>query len=129
MTGTASKLGKLLQYCAKHTRKSAIPIVLIGLFKNKNTSNTQSSTPLAKTTDFVKNNAGILAFSAWATLLLDEGLASIKGNKLVKKVLTPELAKKVMKGNRAAFATYLIYALSTALGISLGIKVKDSIAK
>lgn len=70
-----------------------------------------------------------MTFATFIPTLLEEGLASIKGNNFAKKVLSPELAKKVSKTNALGFSTYLGLATLSSLGIYLGTKVKDAIAK
>ena len=77
--------------------------------------------------DFIKENAGKLTFALNIPILLEEGMATMKGNKLAKSVLSPQLAKKVAKTNRLGFATYLCLAVGSGVGVYLATKVRDAI--
>lgn len=121
-------IGKVLQKCRPLTIL-ALPIALIALFKTKKAPDEKPNGILDKTTDFIKNNAGKLTFLSFAPMLLEEGLASVKGLKFAKEVLNPELVAKVAKTNKFAYLTYLGLALASSAGIYLGAKTKDAIAK
>ena len=84
---------------------------------------------LEKSAGFVKKNAGKLTFATFLPTLIEEGMATIKGNKLAKEALKdmPELLKKVKKTNLLGYSTYLAMATLTALGATAAVKVKDSI--
>ena len=79
-----------------------------------------------KFNNFLRNNAGKLAFIASLPMLIEEGMATQKGNKFAKKLLSPELANRVLKSNKFAYCTYLISAIFGALGAMLAVKVKDN---
>lgn len=127
MNANLSKVGKILQKC-RYAALLTIPIALIALWKTKKVPNEKPKNTLDKTTTFIKDNAGKLTFAAMLPILAEEGLATLKGNSLAKKLLSPELAKKVAKTNALGFTTYLLAAVLSGLGIYLGVKVKDSIA-
>jgi len=122
-----SKIGKVLQKCRGLTIL-ALPISMIALWKTKRAPNQEPNSTAGKTTTFIKENAGKLTLATFIPMLLEEGLASIKGNNFAKKVLNPELAKKVSKTNALGFSTYIGLAALSSLGIYLGTKVKDAIA-
>lgn len=122
------KIGKVMQKCRGLAMLSA-PISLIALWKTKKAPNEEPKSNTGKVTTFIKENAGKLTFITFLPILLDEGLASIKGGKFATKLLSPELAKKVSKSNALGFSTYLGLATLSSLGIYLGTKVKDAIAK
>lgn len=123
-----SKIGSVLQKC-RNINALGIPIALIALFKTKKAPNQEPSGGADKVTTFVKENAGKLTFATFLPMLIEEGMASIKGQKFAQKVLSPELVKKVTKTNALGFASYLGIAAFTSLGVYLGVKVKDAIAK
>lgn len=123
-----STIGKMLQKC-RGLIILALPIGMIALWKTKKAPNQEPKSTTDKTTTFIKENAGKLTFATFIPRLLEEGLASIKGNNFAKKVLSPELAKKVSKTNALGFSTYIGFAALSSLGIYLGTKVKDAIAK
>ncbi len=115
--------------------KSLAPLVLlIGLAnKRKTTDKTnENDSKIQKTKDFVKRNAGKLAFLTYAPMVLEEGLASLRGENVARKLvksgdLSKELFKKVKLTNACGFATYVLGAISVALATKLAIKVKDDI--
>ena len=127
MNANLSKFGKVLQKCRPLTLL-AIPISLIALLKTKKAPDEQPKNKLDKATTFIKNNAGKLTFAAFLPAILEEGLASLKGNKFAKQLLSPDLAKKVAKTNALGFTSYLLAATLSAVGLYAGVKVKDAIA-
>jgi len=127
MNANLSKFGKILQKCRPMVLLT-LPITMIALFKTKKAPGEEPKNGIDKTTTFIKNNAGKLAFATFLPMLLEEGLATLKGNKFAKQLLSPELAKKVAKTNALGFSTYLLMATLSGFGIYLGTKVKDSIA-
>lgn len=103
-------------------------IALFGTFtKNSKPEVGKELSKDEKTKNFIRDNAGKLAFLSMVPILFEEALATIKGQKLANKVLSPELARKVGKGNRFAYLTYLAQAVFSALGAYSAVKVKDSI--
>ncbi len=123
-------LGKLLRGM-KHplVKKIAIATALLGvLLPPSKKEDEQNSSVLGKTGKFLKDNC--VAISALATVpgLLEEGLASIKGAQIAKKVLTPDKVKMVNKLNGKAFVTYLIGATLLPLGVYAAKKVRDALA-
>ena len=122
-----SKFGKILQKCRPMTLLVA-PIAMIALFKTKKAQGEKPKNAVDKVTTFIKENAGKLTFAAFLPMLAEEGLATLKGNKFAKQLLSPELAKKVAKTNAFGFSTYLLMAALSGLGIFAGTKVKDAIA-
>ena len=121
-----SKIGKLLQK-TRGLSVLAIPIALIAFLKVNKNSDGKPKRTWDKITDFIKNNAGKLTFLTFAPVLIEEAMASIKGNGFAKKVLSPELAEKVAKSNKIAYITYLGLALTSSIGIYIGVKAKDAI--
>ena len=55
----------------------------------------------------------VLTFATFLPIIIEEGVATLKGNKYAKRFLSPELAKKISHSSTGAY---------------LGTKVKDSIA-
>ena len=127
MNFNTSKIGKLLQK-GRLLGLLALPIGLIALWKTKDTSDEKTNSIVDKSTDFVKDNAGKLTFATFLPTLIEEGMASIKGNKLAKNILKPQLASKVAKCNGIAYLTYLTAAVMAGLGMWAAVSVKDKIA-
>jgi hypothetical protein len=85
--------------------------------------------PIDRVKVFLKENAGKLCALAYAPIVAEEALASIKGNKLAAQTLTKELAKKVKMNNFWALGTYIAAGIATGLGAMLAVKTKDQIQK
>lgn len=103
-------------------------IIIIALFaktKNKKRKNNIFN----KITHFIKYNAGKIILLAMAPTLIEEAMASIRAKRFARKYLTPQLAQKVVRGNRFGYSTYLLTALTLSLGTAAAVKVEDLIAK
>lgn len=127
MNANLSHVGKALQKC-RALSYLAIPIALIALYKTKKAEGEEPKNKFDKVTTFIKNNAGKLTFAAFLPTVIEEGLATLKGNKIAKQLLSPDLAKKVAKTNTIGFLSYVSLAAFSGLGVYLGVKVKDLIA-
>lgn len=127
LNANMSKIGKILQK-TRGLQMLSLPILLVALFKTKKAPDEKPKNGLDKATTFIKNNAGKLTFAAFLPALLEEGLATMKGNKIAKEALSSDLAKKVAKSNMWGFSTYLLLASLSAVGVWAANKVKDKIA-
>ena len=128
LNANKGKLSKILQNCRPLALLS-IPIMLIAVLKTKKTEDEKPKNKIDKATTFIKENAGILSFSAFIPTLLEEGLATIKGNKLAKEFLDSGSAKKIAKANGLAYLTYFGTAVGYGIGATLATKIKDAITK
>lgn len=89
--------------------KVLAPVALaVGVLKAKKSEGEKSDTILDKEIDFIKDNCVEIAAISQAPLLLEEGLASIKGAKLAKKVLSPDRVKAINIANWKGWLTYFI---------------------
>ncbi len=127
LNANCSKFGKILQK-SRAASMLVLPILLISLLKTKKAEGEQPKNKLDKAGDFIKNNAGKLAFASFLPVIAEESLATIKGLGLAKKTLSPDLVKKIAKTNVLGLLTYVSLALFTSIGITLGVKLKDKIA-
>lgn len=123
--GTASKVLQKLR-CSNIL---TFPILMLAILKNRKNDGEKPEGAADKAATFVKDNAGKLAFAAWLPLLLEEGIATGKGNALAKKVLSPELAKKAAKSNAFAYATYIIGAAAEVIGVLAAKTIRDKIVQ
>ena len=126
MNAHMSTIGKML----KKGRAAALlgtPIFWVALFKDKKAPDEKPKNTLDKITTFIKDHAGILTSVLFIPTILEEGLATHKGNSFAKKLLSPDLAKKVKKLNGFGLATYIVTAIACGLGVHFGKKVRDSI--
>ncbi len=122
MNKNVGVFGKLLEKSRSLSLLTG-PIALIGIYKSNKKEGEKPKGPVDKVTTFIKDNAGKLTFLTLLPIVLEEGLASKKGNDYAKKLLDPSLAKKVAKANKYGFMTYLtllaIFPTSIALGKKL----------
>lgn len=109
-------------------------VLLVSLMNKRKTTDEkeQNDSIFQKTGDFIKRNAGKLAFLSFVPTLAEEGIASLKGQNIAKELtkdgtLTKELFKKIQATNAFGFSTYTLSALATALSIKFAIAVKDKI--
>ena len=129
LNATGSKAIKALAI-GRHITRLFVPLILaVGLLKPKKKDGQESNGVIDKATTFIKNNAGKLTFAALIPTLAEEGLASIRGGQIAKKVLGPKLLKQVNKHNFFAWTTYLAGALVTSGSVALAVKIRDAIAE
>lgn len=123
-----SKFGKFLQKCRPVALFAPALLAMYGVVTraSKPKEEGKELNGRQKTHNFVRNNAGKLALAASLPMLIEEGMATIKGQKFAKKLLSPELAKKVFKGNAVAYTSYLLVAGTGALAAAIAVKVKDN---
>ena len=100
----------------------------IALFKAPKAEGEKPEGFFDKTTTFIKNNVGKLTFAAMMPMVIEEGLASGRAAKWAKKLLSPELAKKVNKANAFGFASYILLAVATGIGALAASSVRDRLA-
>ena len=108
---------------------TALPfwIAAIAIGKGKSEGKTSTSA-IDSATTFIKNNAGALSIASSVPIIAEELKASQRGNKLAKELLSPDIAKKVIKSNRLGAMTYIVSAGAMALATVAGSKIRDFIA-
>lgn len=121
-----SKLTKYLQYGNAWGQKIGILPVLYTLFTRESKPDKNGNlTTGQKVKNFVRDNVGVISFACFVPSLIEEGLASIRGNSFAKKVLTPDLVKKVAKANIMGYSTYVLSAIGTAVAGNIAVSIKD----
>ena len=123
-----SKTGKILQKMRLPAMAIAGLIGAIALFKAPKAEGEKPKGSFDKTTTFIKNNAGKLAFAAMLPIVAEEGLASLHAAKWAKKLLSSDMAKQVNKTNALGFATYAVAAIVTGLSAWAASAVRDKLA-
>lgn len=121
-------IGRVLAKLRQPGMILASAAVLIGAFKRKKAEGEEPKGIIDRTTTFVKNNAGKLAFAGFIPLLAEEGLASIKGAKMAKPLLSPEAYKNLNKMHGKAFLTYLGAAVCMGLAARTASWVHDKLS-
>lgn len=100
--------------------------MLYGAFSKKSVAEDgKELTKKQKLNNFIRDNAGKLSFAAMLPMLAEEGMATIRGQKLANKILSPDLAKHVMKGSGVCYLSYLGAAAAVAVGSYAAVKIKD----
>ncbi len=125
---------KLLQKYFKNpfVQKAALGVILATALltpkQDKNQKNHKNNifTQIGST---IKNNCGILAFIVMLPNVLEEGLASLNGQKMANKILDKANLKTLTKSHLLSFGSYLSFAIITALSMSLANKIKDEISQ
>lgn len=121
-----SKFGKILQNMKNPIMQSVGLIVLFGAFtRNSKPEEGKDLTKGQKIKNFIRNNAGKLSFAAMIPILVEEGMATYKGQKLADKMLSKDMAKIVSKGNKTAYLSYVITAAGIGLSSYAAVKIKD----
>ena len=120
-----SKLGVFLQKFRNLGFTAASLIALFGAFTSNSRKNSDKLTPLQKTKNFVRDNAGKLAFAVTIPTLVEEAMATVKGQKLANTLLSQDLAKHVSKCNKLAYLTYISTSLMLGLSAYFAVKIKN----
>lgn len=124
-----SKYGRMLNSLKGPASSLASLVLLTALFKRKKADGENPEGWFDKTTTFIKNNCAALMFATQIPKLLDEGLTSIHGAKLIKNVLSPDNFKMLKKFQFSAWSTYLATAVALSVGTVAASKIRDYIAK
>lgn len=121
-------LGKIMQKSRQPFMILTSLALMTALFKRKKAEGEKPKGWFDKTTTFIKNNCGKLAFLGFAPTLIEEGMASFKAAKLAKDLLRPDKLKLMNKVNGKAWLTYAFNAVGVGLGAMVVAKVRDAIA-
>jgi len=124
-----SKTGNFLQHKKYFSNKYAGMVALLALFapaKCSQKENNQQSTE-DKAIGKFRDYSGLIAAGISVPTVIEEGMASFKGNKLAKQLLNPDLYKKVKKNNLLGFATYATSAIITGLATYAGVELKNTV--
>ena len=117
---------KFLQKLRVPAQVAAVVIPVVALLSKKRNENGEK--PLSaydKTINFIRNNAGKLTFLCFVPALIEEGLATAKGQKWAEKLLSSDVTKNMLKHNKLAFLTYVLCAVTSGYAAYAGVKAKD----
>ena len=100
--------------------------------KIENDSNDLVKNKIQNGFDFIKKNAGKLTALSMLPMILEEGIASLRGQKVAKAFvnsgkLTKNVFKKICLTNLCGFSSYILNTIFAVLAVKLAIKIKDSI--
>lgn len=121
-------LGKLLVMLRPAARLLPAILLIAAIRKPKQEGET-SETRIGRGLDFVKRNCVGLSALAVAPILLEEGLATLKGIHLAKGLLKGDAMKNMVKVCGAGWLTYLGYMGSLVLSVFAADKVRNWTAK
>ncbi len=123
-----SKLGKFLHKSRGPGMVIASALLLIAACsKEEKAEDGKELTKGQKIKNGIRKALPAMSFSAMLPMVFEEGLATFKGNKWAKQVLSPELYKKVVKGNFAGLMSYIGTAAAVGLATFAAIKIKDKL--
>lgn len=130
MNNNFSKIGKFIQHARNPLMILASLVAIYGACSTKSKpKDGEKLTVMQKTNNFIRNNAGKLSFGLMLPVLAEEGIATLRGNNLAKKLLSPDMLKIVKKGNAIAFLSYLGTAAGVGLGAWAAVKIKDKLVE
>ena len=128
MNQQTSKFWNAMQKCRMPLFGTVGLLTTIALFKRKKAEGEETHGAFDKVTTFIKENVGKLTTLAFVPIIAEELKASARGNKLAKQLLSPDLAKKVVKSNRFGAITYIGTAVVAGLAAFTANKIRDCIA-
>ena len=120
-----SKFLRGIQKARMPLMAAAALLPLIAICKRPKAEGEQPKGFFDKATTFIKNNVGKLSFAAMLPIVAEEAIATMRGNKLAKQLLSPENFKKVAKCNMYGGATYVLSAVAMGVGAWAANKVAD----
>ena len=125
-----SKLWSKLLKFKKHTIALSLIIASLPLFLKKEVAEEgKELTTNQKVKNAIRDFSPIAAVGTMLPVVAEETMASIRGCKWAKQLLSPDLANKVLKSNILGGSTYVLSALSIGL-LAYGIKtIKDKLDK
>lgn len=124
-----SKIWKAMQNARTPSMILASAFALLpALTKDIKPKEGEELTAKEKINNGLRKASPALAFLSMTPMLLEEGKATLNGNKWAKELLNPETYKKVAKSNRYGYASYLATAASFALMAFVAKGVKDKFA-
>ena len=94
--------------------------------------NTSLKNKVQNVKDGIKKNAGIITAASMLPMVLEEGIASLRGQGVAKKLmkdgmLSKKFLNKIRLSNLGGFATYALAMAGSAIAAKVAIDVKDKI--
>ena len=130
INANSSKLAKSLVIGSHLTAKIAAPILLAtALIKKQNPVQYNRRRRTHKDNNMLKDNIGLITFGCLTPVLIEEGMASINGIKMAKKVLKPSETKNLKCLYGKAWSTYLIGAIFAGACAQLAVYIKDKLTQ
>ena len=134
LNANGGKLLKALQKARPVAMIVPTVILLVSLLNKRKTTDAPQAgdNAIQKGADFVKKNAAGLTALSMLPMLLEEGIASLRGQGIAKNLvksgdLSKALLKKVRLTNLGGFASYALAVVGAALAAKTAVVVKDKI--
>ena len=124
MNFTDKGLAKILTK-AKGLQNLAPIALAVGVLRAKKPEGEKSDTIIGKALDFTKDNCVAITAAAHAPVVLEEGLASIRGAKMAKNFMSPEKLQAINTMNKKAWLTYALTAATGVAATYVGSKLRD----
>ena len=107
---------------------ASIFTLIPAITKNHKAKEGEELTKKEKFVNGLRNASPFLAAGCYLPMVLEEGMATLRGNKWAKELFgaTSDLANKVAKTNRFGFISYSLAAVSVGLATFVAKKVKDN---
>ena len=107
-----------------------VPAILaVAAIRKPKEEGEESETLLGKGLDYVKRNCVALSALAVSPMLLEEGLASLKGIKMAKGLLPKGALKDMIKMNGVSWLSYVCFLGAAVLGVHVADKVRNITAR
>lgn len=126
---------KPLCYLRGNKLIKALPLVILtaSLFTKPKPNETKDKNEFQKaaykTGSFIKNNCGKLMALTLAPMVIEEGLASLRGQINAKRYLNKADLKSVTKSHIHSFASYSVFAMTAGVAMYMANKIRDVIAE
>lgn len=132
------ELGHAENFHSKSTRwlsilrnksKRATPYVALGCFAVGVFAKKKGKDEKKDFKNFVHDNAGKLTFLVFSPIIIEEALASLRGFSMAKKYLSTAQQKFHIRNQAFALSTYVLHGMILAMAPTLGLFIKDKVAK
>lgn len=120
-------LGKILAKTRGKATKLVPFAFCISMLTPKDREDSPTKNKIYKYLLDFKKNSGLIVSACMLPMVIEEGIASLRGAEYAKKVLSPELYKKVNKSNLMAFSSYVVVTVLAGLGTTLANYIKDKV--
>lgn len=120
---------KIMQHSRMPAQISGAAIGLTALLKRKKMEGEKPVGTFDKVTTFIKDNVGKLVLATSVPIFSEELMATYRGNKMAKKLLSPEMFSKVKNLNKFGAISYISAALIGTGAAYAASKTRDKIAK
>lgn len=116
---------KIMPYYAKSQHIPFIIAIASLILSEEKPKDGKELTKFQKAKNIFRKTLPFIAAASSFPCLFEEGTATLKGNKWARNMLSPALAKKVVKGSKFGFLTYATVPIAAFLISFLGAKYKD----